>query len=280
MREGAARLMRAPAVLAGTIVLAAVFTVASAPTVREALWLHATNTWSIWRLGFGPLVVDAWDFAAAPWADGTQLLRGLVFWSLASGGVIDRYARDRPTRGRGFFGACGAHAPAMFRVALIALGLNGTLNLWLPRPDGSRGVLMAATVLLFAVSVTLTYAQVRLVVEDRRSALGAILAAARFVRRNPAALVLHALLAVAAGAVKFGLVRVLIRSADEGSMAGVGAAEGLIVVQYLLILLSWAAAAVLFQSRLAHASYTAGPPLEWPENPAAEAIANGGQGPT
>jgi hypothetical protein len=30
----------------------------------------------------------------------------------------------------------------------------------------------------------------------------------------------------------------------------------------------------LFQSRLAHAGYTAAPPQEWPESPAAEAIVN------
>jgi hypothetical protein len=112
------------------------------------------------------------------------------------------------------------------------------------------------------------------VIEDRRSAFGAVLAAVRFVRRNPAALVLHALLVAASVAVKAALVN-LLSQRDELTMVGVGAAEALIVGHYLLILLSWAAAAALFQSRLAHASYTAGPPLEWPDNPAAEAIANG-----
>jgi len=275
LRQGAARLMRAPAVLAGTILLAALFIVPAAATAREALWLHAGGVWSMWLLGYGPLVVGAWDYAGAPWAGSGELLRGLVFWSLVSGGVLDRYARDRPTRGRGFFAACGAHAPAMFRLALAALALNGALTLWLyPRIEYGRGVFVVVTAVLFAISVTVTYAQVRIVVEDRRSAFGALLAAVRFVRRNPAALVLHALLVAASGALKFALVNLLSQS-DELTMAGVGAAEGLIVGQYLLILLSWAAAAVLFQSRLAHASYTAGPPLEWPDNPAAEAIANG-----
>jgi hypothetical protein len=40
------------------------------------------------------------------------------------------------------------------------------------------------------------------------------------------------------------------------------------------VFVSWASAAALFQGRLAHASYTAGPRLEWPESPAAEAISN------
>ena len=277
LRRGAARLTRAPAVLAGTILLAALFTVPVAPAAREALWLHAGDVWSLWLLGYGPLVVGGWDYARAPWTGSAELLRGLVFWSLVSGGVLDRYARDRPTRGRGFFAACGAHAPAMFRLALVALALNGTFNLWLyPRIEYSRGVFVVMTAVLFAINVTVTYAQVRIVIEDRRSALGALLAAARFVRRNPAALVLHAVLAAAAGAVKFALVNLLSRN-DALTMVVVGAAEGLIVGHYVLILLSWAAAAVLFQSRLAHASYTAGPPLAWPEYPAAEAIANGAQ---
>ena len=272
--------MRAPVVLAGTILLAAVFTVPLAPAAREALWLHAVDVWSIWMLGYGPLVVGAWDYLPAPWGDSIELLRGLIFWSFVSGGVIDRYARDRPTRGRGFFAACGAHAPAMFRLSLVALALNAAFNLWLyPRLEYSRGIFVAVTAVLFTISVVVTYAQVRMVIEDRRSAFGALLAAARFVRRNPAALVLHAILAAAAAAVNFALSRVLIGTV-EFSIVRVGAAEGLIVVQYLLVLLAWAAGAALFQSRLAHASYTAGPPLAWPESPASEAIASAAQRPT
>jgi len=47
--------MRAPAVLAGTILLAALFTVPAAAAAREALWLHAGSVWSLWLLGYGPL---------------------------------------------------------------------------------------------------------------------------------------------------------------------------------------------------------------------------------
>jgi len=281
LRQGAARLVRAPAVLAGTILLAAAFTVAPAPSVREALWLHAGDVFSIWLLGFAPLVVDSWNYVAAPLLDGASLVRGLLFWSFVSGGVIDRYARDRPTRGRGFFAACGAHAPAMLRLALLALAVNAAFSLWMfPRVRDGQVLSAAVTLAMFVVSLTLTYAQVRIVVEDRRSALGALLAASRFVRRNPGALVLHALLVAAAAAVKFGLIRLLVNAGSETGAAEVGIVEGLIVGQYVLVLLAWASAAVLFQSRLAHASYTAGPALAWPESPAAEAIANGAQRPT
>ena len=59
------------------------------------------------------------------------------------------------------------------------------------------------------------------------------------------------------------------RNADHALGLAVGLTLALFVV-----LASWASAIALFQARLAHASYTAGPPLEWPESPSAEAITN------
>jgi hypothetical protein len=160
------------------------------------------------------------------------------------GGVIDRYARGRPTRGYGFFGACGRHFGAMLRLTAIEILLFLAADN-LPVPAA------AITAVLLA-DMMVTYARVRLVVEDRRSALGAIRAAARFVVRNPAAPVVYMLWVTA--------------------IAGAGwyfRGAGPIFVLPLL-----ASATILFQSRLAHVGYTAAPPLEWPESPAAEAIAN------
>src|SRR6188474_1564783 len=52
-------------------------------------------------------------------ADDTRHGIGAVLlWAFLSGGILDRYARARPTRGRGFFGACGAHFPAMLRLGV------------------------------------------------------------------------------------------------------------------------------------------------------------------
>jgi len=62
------------------------------------------------------------------------------------------------------------------------------------------------------------------------------------------------------------------RSLERGDpLAGTGGFGA----RWLLIEIdgAWGAHA-FFQSRLAHASYTAGPPLVWPESPAAEAITN------
>jgi hypothetical protein len=50
--------------------------------------------------------------------------------------------------------------------------------------------------------------------------------------------------------------------------------EAYIVARHFLKLSFYASETSLFQARLAHASYTAAPPVVWPESPAAEAIAN------
>jgi hypothetical protein len=173
------------------------------------------------------------------------LIEFVLVGSFLAGGIIDRYARARPTRAYGFFGACGRHAAAMLRLAVVEVLLYlGADNL----PD-----VRAALAVALLVNLAGLYARVRIVVEDRRSAVGALLASARFVRRH------------AAGAVT-------IYAVWAAAMAGVAAvARG---AAPILLLPLFASATVFFQSRLAHAAYTAAPPLQWPESPAAEAIAN------
>ena len=169
----------------------------------------------------------------------------VVVGSFLAGGAIDRYARARPTRAYGFFGACGRHFAAMLRLAAIEVLLDlGVDNLPIPAATGAA--------LVALVNLIMLYARVRIVVEDRRSAFGAMLAASRFLRRHPAGALVYLVWMAAAVAV--------------AAYAG-GAAP-------ILILPLFASATVFFQSRLAHARYTAAPPLEWPESPAAEAIAN------
>jgi hypothetical protein len=168
----------------------------------------------------------------------------VVVASFLLGGAIDRYARDRPTRAYGFFGACGRHFAAMLRLAAVEIALCLAAD---NVPDARIAAALIATIGLLGV-----YARVRIAVEDRRSALGALLAAARFVRRNPGALAIYAIWTAAIVAT---------------GLAARGAAP-------ILVLPLVAAATVFFQSRLAHLRYTAAPPLEWPESPAAEAVAS------
>jgi hypothetical protein len=178
-------------------------------------------------------------------ASARTLVEFALVWSFLAGGLIDRYARARPTRGYGFFGACGRHLGAMLRLTAIEAPL---LYLILVRVADWR----AAAVLGAALALVITYARVRVAVEDRRSAIGAVAAALRFLARNPAGAIVY--LIWMAAAVPLAL--------------STRAAAPIIVLPVL------ASTTVFFQSRLAHARYTAAPALEWPESPAAEAIVN------
>jgi hypothetical protein len=218
MRKGLTRAASAPAVLAGAIAV-------------------------VWWLD-------------GPWNTRTAIAAFLL-WAFLSGGIIDRYARGRPTRARGFFGACGAHFAAMVRLGLLLVGAHSALHAALASRVTNLYVMAIALTLVLGVMLIGTYAQIRLVIEDRRSAVGALRAGWRFARRNPSSVLLFLVFAAAiaaASTVPFAAVR-------------------LPVLTYLGLAL-YASGAVLFQSRLAHAGYTAGPPLAWPESPAAEAIVN------
>jgi hypothetical protein len=173
------------------------------------------------------------------------LVEVVVVGSFLAGGIVDRYARGRPTRGYGFFGACGRHFAAMLRLAILEILLYlAADNL----PDWR-----AAAVGFVVVNLVGVYARVRLVVEDRRSAVGAVLAALRFVRRHAGgAVVAYGVWVVALAAV---------------AMVARGAAP-------ILGLPLLASTTIFFQSRLAHVGYTAAAPIQWPESPAAEAIGN------
>ena len=85
-----------------------------------------------------------------------------------------------------------------------------------------------------------------------KAAVGFETSAGRFVIRNPASVVVYLVWMAA-----FAAVALYVRGAAP-----------------VVLLPLYASAAILFQSRLAHAGYTAAPPVEWPESPAAEAIAN------
>lgn len=233
-KDGIARAGGAPAIVAGTLAV---------------IWL---------------LSLSLPDAPFDPSAGLRAMLASVVIWSFAWGGILDRYARNRPTRGRGFFAACGAHFPALLRLGLVVLLLDAAV----------ATTIGGDTTAIFGVAVGMvaTFARIRIVVEDRRSALGATLGALRFFRRNPAAIGL---------VVVFGLLQVvalLVITFTTDPDATVGwrpaLAQGSIAVPVILILVEHAAGISLFQSRLAHASYTAAPPITWPDSPAAEAITN------
>jgi hypothetical protein len=223
----------------------------------------------------------------------------LVIWSFLSGGVLDRYARQRPTRAHGFFAACGTHFWRFLRIGILAWIVYWILFAWvhswlfddlyeyLTRNMTAERSAFAVRlafyilfgVLLIACNVIFDYARVRTVVEDRRSALGAVAAATRFVRRHPAALVLYLL-----NGCLFLVVALAYALASPGAPRGgfsmllvLALGELYILVRHYIKLLFYASQTALFQGALAHASYAAAPAVVWPESPAAEAISNATQ---
>lgn len=219
----------------------------------------------------------------------------LLVWTFLTGGILDRYARRRRTRAYGFFGAAGACFWRLLRLGLIAGLVYGLLfayvHGWL-LDDAYGRLTRDLTVertafvwrvalyalfgaLLVAVNLTFDYAKIRLVVEDRRSVLGALRAAVAFVlRHTDRVMALYAVNTLA-----FVLLIAVWALAAPGAggtgwmMWGAFAATQLYLVARLVLKLQFIASqTALFQASLAHAGYTAAPPPIWPESPAAEAI--------
>jgi hypothetical protein len=258
--DGFRRTASAPAVLLGTLALTFLF---SAPPISLDGSFSLPHA-AFWRYG---TVVALAPFSGAFYGI-QELAAWIVIWAFLSGGIFDRYARNRPTRGRGFFGACGAHFPAMLRLGVVEwlVGLAAVRLLF----DYSG---YAAIVAGLAASPFFLYARVRIAVEDRRSAIGALLAGGRFIWRNLAAALLALMFPGAAWLLTWWGEKQIGGAADVTARQFIGN-ELTLTLLLLVVFLSWASAISFFQSRLAHASYTAGPPLEWPESPAAEAIRN------
>lgn len=233
LADGVGRVLAAPAILGGVVALV---------------------------LGYGPP------------ADARHLAGAVMLWAFLSGGTLDRYARQRPTRARGFSAACGAHAGAMLRLALTMAAILMLVHAAIGADFPNSYVHEAAFAVALGLTLLLTMAQVRIAVEDRRSALAALLAAARFVGRNPGAIGLFTVVAAAILGVQLASERML--PAAAAGLGGWAAAAGFVAAECFLLLAWYAAATAFFQSRLAHVRYTAAPPLEWPESPAAEAMTN------
>jgi len=250
-------------------------------------------------VGFGAVLQNVGDLVdnqplAATIAGATAAW--IVIWSFLSGGVLDRYARQRPTRAHGFFAACGTFFWRFARLGIVALFvyyiLFAYVHAWLFDDLYSKvtkdmtvertafGVRAACYLvfglLLVAWNVIFDYARIRMVVEDRRSALASLAAGARFVRRHPGALGAYVL--CSAAYIVLVVAYALASPGAPGSGLGMWATlligEIYIVGRHYVKLLFYASGTAYFQGALAHAAYTAAPPVVWPESPAAEAILN------
>jgi hypothetical protein len=221
----------------------------------------------------------------------------IVVMSFLSGGIIDRYARQRPTRAGGFFAACGEHFWRFLRlgvgVGVVYALLFGPVHAWLVEGAYARltrevtvertaflvraALYVGFTALLAASALLFDYARVRIVVEDRRSAFGAVAAAARFLAghaRPVAGLFLLNALAWLAVVAAYAALSPGAPRTDMDLWLVLGAGQAYIVGRHYLKLLVYASETSLFQGALAHAGYTAAPVLVWPDSPAVETITN------
>jgi hypothetical protein len=218
----------------------------------------------------------------------------VCLWVLLSGGILDRLARARAVRAAGFFSACGGYGFRLLRLALIVGAFYWVAFRWLypllfetlyprlVRDLAADHIAMLYRALLYAVflvvlalvNLVADFAKVRLVVEDRRSALASLTSSLRFIRRRFLRIVWLYVLNIIVALV---VARLWLQTAPS---AAAPTWVALLVGQVYLVCRLWARLAfmasevVFFQGELAHARYTARPEPVWPESASVEAIRN------
>ncbi len=292
--EGVRRVLTAPAITLG--VAAATFVLAAPLGLALPGMLPEDPD----AITIADRVMDGWDagwaaeFALVNGAASSAVAASVLLWLFVSGGILDRFARARPIRTAAFFAACGVHFLRFLRLGVVIGTAYWALFAWLHpflfttlwnrwtgdvTMERDAVVIRAALYVVFLVSLALVslvsdYAKVRIVVEDRRSVIGALGAALRFVRRRPfrtmGLYLLSALASLAVVGLWYGAV-----PAATWSVAWAFLVTQVYVLFRIWTRLVWMAAEVVFfQGELAHATYTAAPLPAWPDSPAAEALEN------
>ena len=232
--------------------------------------------------------------SAAVWVEGMSL----VVWAALLGGVLTRLAGQRRVGSTAFFSACWRYVFRLCRLGLMGAILHwllwGPVHGWLfgglyDITTESLTFARSAVVLSLAfyviigllwlpVSLLFDYASIRAVVEDRRNMIGAILAAARFVRRHLGPVVgLYLLNSLLLLVVVGGYATVVCRI-DTPPWLTILVGQAYVIAHVSVTLVFYASHAAYFQSRLAHPTYMATARPEWPEPP--EAAAAGAQRPS
>ena len=325
-RDGWRRVLAAPAIAAGVFAMTIVLALPMAVALRGEIAAHLHDSlrassvadgvdWDWWQefsdqatglgstltpsvIGFATTldsVSSVLDRRAIAGPIAMAVAFYLAGWAFLSGGIIDRYARQRPTRDYGFFAASGVFFFRFVRLGIVAgivywwlfayvhrwmfdsVFVSLTRNLAVERTAFLWRVAFYAIfgVLLIAVNLLIDYTKIRIVVEDRRSALGAIGAAWRFVRQHwMRVLGLYAMNSLAF-LVLVAIWAIVAPGAGGGGMwiAVTFAIAQLYIIARLLMKLQFIASqTALFQSHLAHAKYAAAPEPVWPDSAVAESI--------
>lgn len=260
--------------------------------------LGATLTPSV--IGFAVVLRNVSDLLDAEAPDARligPIATWLVLWTFLAGGIIDRYARNGPLHAQGFFGTCGHHVFRLLRLGLLS-GAAYVILFSVAHPllfDTIYGALtdglavqrtaffirlalyLLFGLLLMAVHIVTDVTRVRAVVEDRRSMIGAGLAACRLIAaRWRTVLGLYGL--AAAGLFVLWLLYALIAPSGRGGGAWVWLA--LLTGQLYLLGRLWlklqilASLVTMYQADLGRqeeAAATTTTPV-WPESPAADIL--------
>ena len=256
-----------------------------------------TRTFTPRILGFAAVLNNQSNLIDAVAPRGEVVLAVVAYLGLLTflvGGIIDRLARQRRVASGGFFAACGTFFFRFCRLGLLAGIAYGilftTIHGWLfddlydlatddlavERTAFLIRMALYATfaLLLLPINLVFDYAKVRAVVEDRRSMVGAVLAATRFIRRRPRTTVgLYLLNGGLFVAVVAAYALAVPAVGDTSSMwLSFGVGQAYIVARLFTKLVFYASQTAYFQSQLAHSEYVAAPPAVWPDSPAAEAL--------
>jgi hypothetical protein len=207
---------------------------------------------------------------------------------------MDRLARGRPLGADVFVATCGRYF-----LRLLRFGLTAAIGYWLlfrwlyplifdvalpflagDSPTEGRLVAWRAFGYLAFLAVLGFYtliadiSRVRLVVEDRYSALAGWMAGWRFVRRRPGRLSWLFALNVLGQTIAARLWIQLAPSTSSPDWLVLAAAELYLLVRVWTRLTFVASELVFFQGELAHATYAAAPVPIWPDSASVEALRN------
>jgi hypothetical protein len=328
LKEGIRRVSQAPVLLlcafASTLLIAIPFSL----TLRSAIRVHLDHSlaagqvadgvsphwWSEFSSQAGPLGAAFKPSIigfAAPLANLSTLMDRnarpapilflgvsyLLLWMFLSGGIIDRYARGRPTRAYEFFAACGVYFGRFLRLAVAGVLIYCLLFVYVhpllfedvyatltrnETVERTAFLIRLGLYAVFAVPVVLAnlvidYAKVRAVVEDRRSMLGALASSVRFVRRNfPSVAALYFFNGLLFVAIL--ILYALVAPGPESN--GIRLWIGFLISQLYVLARLWArltfvaSETCFFQTRLAHSAYVGSLPVARPEPPVVETLLN------
>jgi hypothetical protein len=223
------------------------------------------------------------------------VLMYLVAWTFLTGGIIDGLARAR-WLGLGHFCRTGARFFRRATQLALVMGVAYWLHFrWGARvifewvmpfiigsdsPEPLRIVVTSAGLGLFvaivgAITLVADFARVRLVVEDRSSVIGALVAGSRFARRRWRRVAGLMLLNVVALAAMARLWLQVAAPAESATWLAVFISQCYVVARIIGRLGFIGSEVVFFQGELADATYVASPAPAWPAGTSVESLRHG-----